>query len=141
MTFSMERLLTRNHTSAALRGACLYFGETLAPARIYLTGHVAIEHGDAVVSERDFPGRQGRLAFVYLTLRRDQPTSRSEIANVLWPEQEPADPETALSAILSKLRRLLRRAGWDPSEAAVEVCSGSISLRLPADTWIDVEAA
>ena len=60
---------------------------------------------------------------------------------MLWPEQEPADPDTALSAILSKLRRLLRRAGWKPSEAAIDVCSGSVSLRLPADTWIDVEAA
>jgi DNA-binding SARP family transcriptional activator len=113
----------------------------LASARIYLTGHVAIEHGEAMVSEREFPGRQGRIAFVYLALRRDQPTSRAEITNILWPEQEPADPETALSAILSKLRRLLRQAGWGPTEAAIEVCSGTISLRLPADAWIDVEAA
>jgi SARP family transcriptional regulator, regulator of embCAB operon len=124
-----------------LKGTCLYFGETLAPARIYLTGHVAIEHGDSVVTEREFPGRQGRLAFVYLTVRRDQPTSRAEITSLLWPDQEPIDPDTALSAILSKLRRLLRRAGWEPSEAAIDVCSGSVSLRLPADTWIDLEAA
>jgi SARP family transcriptional regulator, regulator of embCAB operon len=113
----------------------------LASARIYLTGHVAIEQDGTVVTEREFPGRQGRLAFVYLTLRRDRPTSRADLTNVLWPEQEPADPETALSAILSKLRRLLRGAGWEPSEAAIDVCSGSISLRLPADTWVDIEAA
>ena len=113
----------------------------MAPARIYLTGHVAVEHGESVVTEREFPGRQGRLAFVYLTLRRDQPTSRAEITSVLWPEQEPADPETALSAILSKLRRLLRCAGWSPAEAAIDVCSGAVSLRLPADVWVDVEAA
>jgi hypothetical protein len=30
----------------------------LAPARVYLTGHVAIEHGESVVTEREFPGRQ-----------------------------------------------------------------------------------
>lgn len=113
----------------------------MAPARIYLTGHVAIEHGASVVTEREFPGRQGRLAFVYLTIRRDRPTSRAEITGLLWPDQEPADPDTALSAILSKLRRLLRSAGWEASEAAIEVCSGSVSLRLPADTWIDLEAA
>jgi len=113
----------------------------LSPARIYLTGHVAIEHDAAVITEREFPGRQGRLAFVYLALLRDRPTSRAEITSVLWPEQEPADPETALSAILSKLRRLLRRAGLEASEAAIDMCSGSVSLRLPADTWIDVEAA
>ena len=113
----------------------------MASARIYLTGHVAIEQDGTVVTEREFPGRQGRLAFVYLTLRRDHTTSRAELTNVLWPEQEPADPETALSAILSKLRRLLRHAGLDPREAAIDMCSGSVSLRLPADTWIDVEAA
>ena len=130
-----------DHTPQPWRGACLYFGKTLAPARIYLTGHVAIEHGASVVTEREFPGRQGRLAFVYLTIRRDRPTSRAEITGLLWPDQEPADPDTALSAILSKLRRLLRGAGWEASEAAIDVCSGSVSLRLPADTWIDLEAA
>jgi DNA-binding SARP family transcriptional activator len=113
----------------------------LAPARIYLTGHVTIEQDGAVVAEREFPGRQGRLAFVYLALGRDHPTSRAELTSVLWPEEEPADPETALSAILSKLRRLLRRAGWGPDLAAIDVCSGAVSLRLPAETWIDVEAA
>lgn len=124
-----------------MAAACLYFGETLAPARIYLTGHVTIEHQDAVVGEREFPGRQGRLAFVYLALRRDQPTTRAELVSVLWPEQEPADPETALSALLSKLRRLLRRAGCETSGTAIDVCSGSVKLRLPVDTWVDLEAA
>jgi DNA-binding SARP family transcriptional activator len=113
----------------------------LAPARIYLTGHVAIEHGASVVTERDFPGRQGRLAFVFLATRRDHPSSRGTLTGAIWPDGEPPDVETALSAILSKLRRVFKRAGWDPADASIEVCSGAISLRLPADAWVDVEAA
>ena len=113
----------------------------MAAARIYLTGRVAIEHDDRVVAERQLPGRQGRLAFVFLVNRRDRPISRRELIDVLWPEETPRETETALSAIFSKLRRALQSAGWPAADAAVDVCSGSVSLRLPPDTWVDVEAA
>ena len=107
----------------------------MAAARIYLTGHVAIELGDRLVSERELPGRQGRLAFVFLVSHRHRPIGRSELCDVLWPDEPPRETEAALSAIFSKLRRLLKSAAGD-----VDVCSGSVSLRLPPDTWVDVEA-
>jgi DNA-binding SARP family transcriptional activator len=113
----------------------------LAAARVYLTGHVAIEQGDCRVAERDLPGRQGRLAFVFLVCRRDRPVSRRELTEILWPDDAPREADAALSAILSKLRRVLRGAGWSADEATVDVCSGSVSLRVPSATWIDVEAA
>lgn len=43
--------------------------------------------------------------------------------------------------LLSKLRHTLRRAGLEPPHTGVETRSGSIHLRLPADAWIDLEAA
>jgi DNA-binding SARP family transcriptional activator len=107
----------------------------LAAARIYLTGHVAMELGDRLVTERELPGRQGRLAFVFLISHRQRPIGRSELCDVLWPDDPPRETDAALSAILSKLRRILRSAAGD-----VEVCSGSVSVRLPVGTWIDVEA-
>jgi DNA-binding SARP family transcriptional activator len=140
MTFSMSTSRAQLG-SGTLRRPCLYFGETLAAARIYLTGHVAIEHERGVVAERDLPGRQGRLAFVYLATERDRPISRRQLADVLWPDEAPRDSETALSAILSKLRRVLKTAGWMATDADVDVCSGSVSLRLPRDAWVDIEAA
>jgi hypothetical protein len=48
------------------------FGEILAPdrLRIYLTGTVCLKHGRTLVDERQFPARQGRLAFAYLVCER-----------------------------------------------------------------------
>ena len=37
-----------------------------SPLRLYLTGRLAAELGDARFDERRLPGRQGRRAFVYL---------------------------------------------------------------------------
>jgi DNA-binding SARP family transcriptional activator len=110
-------------------------------ARVYLTGHVAIELGDRRVAERELPGRQGRLAFVFLVSQRDRPVSRRELTDVLWADEAPREADTSLSAILSKLRRVLKAAGWPSTAASIEVCSGAVSLRLPAETWIDMEAA
>ena len=51
------------------------------PLRVYLTGRVAIEHGDVVLGERDFPGRQSRVAFACLTARRESTLPREWLAD------------------------------------------------------------
>jgi SARP family transcriptional regulator, regulator of embCAB operon len=99
-----------------------------------------LEYGDHVVGERDLPGRQARVAFVFLTANRSRPISRSELVDVLWPEQPPHDTDTALSAILSKLRSMLKKAGW-PAEPTIGTHSRSVGIRFPPDTWIDIEEA
>lgn len=113
----------------------------MSTPRIYLTGRVSIEDADCLVTERDLPGRQGRLAFVFLAANRGRPISRGELVEVIWPDQPPQDIETALSAILSKLRAALKKMGWPPSEATIDVRSGSIGIRLPPQTWVDIEDA
>jgi DNA-binding SARP family transcriptional activator len=102
---------------------------------------VAIEHGDRLVRERQFPGRQGRVAFVFLAVNRHRPVHREELMGAVWPDDAPAQSEGALDAILSKLRSMLRSAGFGPADAGIEVVSGSVALQLPADAWIDLEAA
>jgi DNA-binding SARP family transcriptional activator len=113
----------------------------LEPARIYLTGRVLIEHGDLAVGERELAGRQGRLAFVYLAAYRSRAIARSDLVSAIWGDDPPPELETALNAILSKLRGALKRAGLAAPEASIDTRAGSIELRLPADTWIDLEAA
>jgi DNA-binding SARP family transcriptional activator len=108
----------------------------LSTPRIYLTGQVLLEYDGHVVTERDLPGRQARLAFAFLTANRSRPISRGELVDVLWPEQPPQDTETALSAILSKLRAAVKKIG-----ATIDTHSRSIGIRLPPETWIDVEEA
>ena len=113
----------------------------MAGPRIYLTGHVVIEHGTCRVDEHQLPGRQGRLAFVYLACHRTRPLSRSDLACAIWGDHPPPEVEGALNALLSKLRNTFKKAGLEPPDTSIETRSGSINLRLPADAWIDLEAA
>jgi SARP family transcriptional regulator, regulator of embCAB operon len=66
--------------------------------------------------------------------------SRSELVDLLWGASEPPSCDTALSAVVSKLRTLLSRAGLDGARA-LSAAGGCYELRLPAGTWIDTEAA
>lgn len=93
-----------------------------------------------MVSSDDFPGQQGRVAFAFLVLERGRLITRAELAEVLWPAALPAAWETGLNAIVSKLRTLLGRV---PGLEAGMLGSarGAYELRLPASTWVDVEAA
>ena len=79
------------------------------------------------------PGRQGRLLFAYLAVNRDRVASRDELIEALWPRGLPSAPDLALSALLSKLRRLL-------PERALEGRS-AIRLGLERDARLDTEAA
>lgn len=108
--------------------------------RIYLSGRMTLENDDAVLGPHDFPGRQGRVAFAYLVMNRRSPVPRSTLADALWGGDLPASWDTALSAVVSKLRSLLARAGLDGS-AVLTGGSGTYETRLPAGTWIDHEAA
>lgn len=107
-------------------GRCGYLGETLPETRIQLCGRL-VARLDGRRIEHALPGRQGRLAFVYLVANRQRPVTRDELADALWVEAPAGD---ALSPLLSKLRRVLPLEG-----------RGEVSLALDADAWVDLEAA
>ncbi|HVM17264.1 MAG TPA: BTAD domain-containing putative transcriptional regulator [Gaiellaceae bacterium] len=100
--------------------------------RIQVCGAVTAEV-DGRRIERELPGRQGRLLFVYLVLARPRPTGRAELLDALWPDAAPASAESSLSALLSRLRRAVGE----------ERLTGRSELRLelPDDAWVDVDAA
>jgi len=99
---------------------------------IRLCGPMGVEQ-DGHPRASALPGRQGRLLFAYLVLNRDRDCGRGELIDLLWPERPPAAADTALSALLSKLRRAL-------GEGAL---AGRSELRIvpPADIEVDVETA
>ena len=111
------------------------------PLRIYLTGRVLVEErGTVLIDERSLMGRQGRLAFAYLVGERLRAVSRDELAEELWLGTVPPPSwERSLSALISKLRALLASAGIP--DVALTGSFGHYQLLLPADVWIDVEAA
>lgn len=108
--------------------------------RIFLTGRVCVESGGTRIDPAGFPGHQGRLAFAYLVSERNRPIARAELVDLLWPAEAPASSDTALSAIVSKLRGILRTCGLKPATALASA-AGCYELRLPGDVWVDVEAA
>ncbi|MDQ3067795.1 MAG: DNA-binding protein [Actinomycetota bacterium] len=97
-------------------------GET----RIQLCGRL-VARIDGHRVEGELPGRQGRLAFAFLTVNRHRPVPRDELANALWAEPGASD---RLSPLLSKLRTAVPLDG-----------RGEVRLALPDCAWIDVEAA
>ncbi|WP_166665630.1 AfsR/SARP family transcriptional regulator [Kribbella caucasensis] len=83
--------------------------------------------------ETALPGKQGRLVFAYLAVNPRRPVPRDELMTALWPDALPPAASSSLSAVLSRLRRVLgpdRLAGRDSCE-----------LWLPSDTLVDVESA
>ncbi|MPZ74140.1 MAG: DNA-binding protein [Nitriliruptorales bacterium] len=115
-------------------------GKTLAPTRVYVTGRLTLEAGDARLEQTALPGRQGRLALAYLTLSRTRPVPRDELVEALWPTHAPRSADTALSAVVSKLRSGLTRIGLDGA-ATLDSAAGCYQLRLPPGTEVDVETA
>lgn len=106
--------------------------------RIYLAGNVAVENGDVLVPERRLPGRQGRLTLAVLAWDRDRAVPTDELADIVWDGAPPAAWQTALRALVSKLRGALDEAG---AAGSIEYAFGCYQLRLPPDAWVDVEAA
>ena len=83
--------------------------------------------------EHALPGRQGRLLFVFLAVNRLRPAPRDQLVAAIWPGAAPPGADSALNALLSKLRRVV---GPEALEGRSDV-----RLVLPDDAWIDLEAA
>src|SRR5919107_5345058 len=76
---------------------------------------------------------QGGLLFAYLVLNRTRGCPRDELIDVLWPEGPPAAADSALSALLSKLRRALGEG--------VLLGRGELRVRLPGEVIVDIESS
>ena len=115
-------------------------GKTLAsPVRLFLTGRLSLEHEGAYLDAASLPGRQGRLALTYLGLSRTRPVPRDELVDALWGSRPPISVDTALSAIVSKLRGAL--AGVGVPAHVLTAHAGCYELRLPPASTVDVESA
>jgi DNA-binding SARP family transcriptional activator len=102
-------------------------------------GGLSLDGPNGLTSEDAFPGRQGRLCFARLVAEHGRPVSVDGLADDLWPDALPPAWDTALRAIVSKLRRILSRSGIAGAEIAAG--SGTYRLDLPADAWVDLDAA
>jgi DNA-binding SARP family transcriptional activator len=124
-----------DHTARDLHRSAILLAPTLVdnPAtRIQLCGRLAIELAGRELTPR-VPAGQARVLFTYLCVARAGPTPRDELIEKLWPARIPSGADAALSALLSRLRSVV---GADVLRGR-----GEIQLKLPADAWVDLEAA
>jgi DNA-binding SARP family transcriptional activator len=107
-------------------------GATVSDAQIQLCGRLVVRIGDDRVEDA-LPGTQGRLLFGFLALHRGAHLSRPQLVEAVWADRLPSAPESALRALLSKLR----------GAVGSELIQGKseIRLALPADASIDIETA
>jgi DNA-binding SARP family transcriptional activator len=98
-----------------------------------------VESPDRVVSDSGLAGRQGRLLFAFLMSRSGQPVSKADVMRALWDDRPPPSADTALNAVVSKLRSVLRRVGVVPTDG-ISCDVGTYRCAIQ-DAWIDLEAA
>jgi DNA-binding SARP family transcriptional activator len=101
------------------------------PMRVQLCGRLSVELDGRRLPE--LPGRQARLRFAYMVLNRARPRGRDELLDAVWGDEPPPAADAALSALVSRLRAALG--------TGVLVGRGDPRLRLPAGSFVDVEAA
>jgi DNA-binding SARP family transcriptional activator len=100
--------------------------------RIQLCGRLVVTLNGRPVDDV-LPGLNGRLLFAYFVLHRFRRIDRDELVTAVYGEDATSDHYPRLSVLLSKLRRVV----------GPELFAGrsELELVLPADTFVDVEAA
>jgi SARP family transcriptional regulator, regulator of embCAB operon len=116
-------------------------GNPRAVTRIYICGGLAVEWEEKVLRENDFPARQGRRLWAALVLGRRRPAGRERLAEAVWGDAIPDAWDTALNALVSRLRGTLRRLGTDSAAPSLLGEVGRYELVLPEGTFVDFERA
>jgi DNA-binding SARP family transcriptional activator len=112
----------------------------LAPdVRVYLCGRVTLERNGRALTDAALGGRQGRLLFAFLGTRRTQPVSKAQLIDAIWGSRTPPSVETAINALVSKLRTAQRRLGV-PRPHGIASDAGTYQFMVPS-AWIDIEDA
>ena len=101
-------------------------------SRVHLCGRLRLTIAGQA-RENELHGRQGRLLFAFLVLRRHRPVGRHVLVDALWGGERLPPSQGALAPVLSRLRRSIGPATLQGRDNLV--------LTLPEPVWIDVEAA
>jgi DNA-binding SARP family transcriptional activator len=107
--------------------------------RIYVTGRIGLLARDGFVDDWARVGQQGRIVFCFLAVEHVRAISQDELAEEIWPRALPSSWERSLSALVSRIRAMIRRAGLSP--ACLQASFGCYQLCVPPDVWIDLDAA
>jgi DNA-binding SARP family transcriptional activator len=108
--------------------------------RAYLAGEVCVEAEGGVVGAEQLPGPLGRHLLAYLIAEHGRAIGHDEVADELWDGAPPAAWRASLKALVSRLRAALAARGLDGG-ALLQGAPGVYRFKLPADGWVDLDAA
>ena len=103
-------------------------GDSATRLRVRLLGAFQVSCGEAVVA---VPGARVRGLLVRLALGGGRPVDAGTLVDAVWADGRPGEPANALQALVSRLRKILGRAG------AVVPVEGGYRLDVTED---DVDA-
>ena len=106
--------------------------------RMQVCGGLEVQAEGRTLPEALVGGRQGRLVLAYLLCERSRAVRKEELAELLWADRLPDSWSASLSAVISRLRRLLTEAGLDGTEAIAST-AGAYQLVLPPDAVVDLD--
>jgi len=113
----------------------------MAFPRIYVCGRLAVETDQRWILERDFPARQGRLAWSYLVVFRQRTVGRLDLAEAMWGDDIPDGWDPTLYGVVSRLRSMLRPLHDHCPQLGISSDGGRFNLLLPEDSFVDRERA
>ena len=79
--------------------------------RISVFGRLRVVDGDVVLSSRDFDGRKPRQILQILASHHGRTVSKDRLADLLWWDSPPADPQGSIEHYVAVLRRRLHGRG------------------------------
>ncbi len=108
-------------------------------ARVHLTGRLTVEGPNGSFDETDLAGNQTRIVLAALVYER-VPVGRDRLAGIVWGDSLAEGWSTSLNSLISRIRSLLNRVGFD-GKSVLRSVGSSYSIELPAGAWVDLEVA
>jgi ATP/maltotriose-dependent transcriptional regulator MalT/DNA-binding SARP family transcriptional activator len=109
-----------------------------APLTLRCLGAFRVERDGEPVPHTAWQSRKARDLVKVLTVRRGQPMHREELAELLWPDEDPSRVGARLSVALSTARAVLDPGKALPSDAFL-ASDGTTMWLAREHTWVDVD--
>ncbi|HLF88871.1 MAG TPA: BTAD domain-containing putative transcriptional regulator [Anaerolineales bacterium] len=108
--------------------------------RVFTLGAFQVWRGPQSISPQEWERKQSRHLFQLFLTFRNQPLTREQILEHLWPEDDPQSAERKFKTALNTLYRVLEPARTPGADSAYVFRNGiCYQLRPEADLWLDAD--
>ncbi|NLY38276.1 MAG: diguanylate cyclase [Firmicutes bacterium] len=110
------------------------------PVKVYTLGRFVIKRGERTLSDVTSRSKKAWELFKYLIAHKDKTAHPELVLETLWPEQNYADPNVAMRALVYRLRQILEKELAAPELAANITCShGCYKWEQHCHCWLDID--